>query len=273
MRRHILYVSLGALSAIFFVVLMASEHVRGFIGSFSEMETGFEEVDESFSLDPLPFLDPYANWKRPEGPVRVGIQAGHWYASEAPDEQEGLRDNTGAQASGFTEWEANLKIAEETKKLLEAKGIMVDLLPTTIPPGYLADAFISIHADGSTDTTINGYKVASPRRDRSGTAQQLSDLIQARYGSSTLLSLSDTVTRNMRGYYAFNSRRYEHSIHPMTPGAILETGFISSAKDRKIIISNPKRAAQGLADGIMAFLHETVPGLVVSPEPTSDLHS
>ncbi|MBP6945568.1 N-acetylmuramoyl-L-alanine amidase [Patescibacteria group bacterium] len=262
MRRHILYVSLGALSVVFFILLIAGGHVNGFIGSFSQIESGFEEIDESLSLDPLPFLDPYVNWKRPDGPVRVGIQAGHWYASEAPDEQEGLRDNTGAQASGFTEWEANLRIAEETKKLLEAKGIIADLLPTTIPPGYLADAFISIHADGSTDTTINGYKIASPRRDRSGKAQQLSDLIQARYGSSTLLSVSDTVTRNMRGYYAFSSRRYEHSIHPMTPGAILETGFISSVKDRKIIISNPKRAAQGIADGIIAFLQVTTPDLI-----------
>lgn len=265
MRRHLLHVSVGALSAVFFAFLIVGGHVNGFIGSFSEMESGFEEVEEALSFDPLPFLDPYANWKRPDGPVRVGIQAGHWYASEAPDEQEGLRDNTGAQASGFTEWEANLKIAEETKKLLEANGIIVDLLPTTIPPGYLADAFISIHADGSTDTTINGYKVASPRRDRSGNAQKLSDFIQARYGSSTLLSVSDTVTRNMRGYYAFNNRRYEHSIHPMTPGVILETGFISSAKDRKVIINNPKRAAQGITDGVLAFLQETIPDLIHQP--------
>lgn len=262
MFRRFLYVSIGALSAIFLAVLLTHVDVKGFIGSFSDIEPGFEDVGDTLTFDPLPFLDPYANWKRPDGPVRVGIQAGHWFASEAPDEQEGLRDNTGAQASGFTEWETNLKIAQETKILLASQGIVVDLLPTTIPPGYLADAFISIHADGSPDTTVNGYKVAAPRRDRSGSAQRLSDLIQARYGSSTLLSLSDTVTPNMRGYYAFNSRRYEHAIHPMTPGVIVETGFISSAKDRKIIVSNPKRSAQGIADGIMLFLQERLPDLV-----------
>ena len=32
-----------------------------------------------------------ASWTRPEGPVRIALQAGHWRAAEAPDEQAGLR--------------------------------------------------------------------------------------------------------------------------------------------------------------------------------------
>lgn len=257
MRKLLSYAILGV-TGLVVTASVVIHQANGTIGSFSTTEPDMGDTDHS--LLELPFLtDPYANWDRPAGPLRVGLQAGHWFAAEAPDEQEGLRDNTGAQAGGTTEWETNLRIAEETKKLLEAEGVIVDLLPTTIPPDYLADAFISIHADGNADTSVSGYKVAAPRRDRTGTAIRLSSLIEARYGSSTNLVIDPNITHNMRGYYAFNWRRYDHSIHPMTPGAIVETGFLTNANDRRIIVNNPKRSAQGIANGVIAFLQETLP--------------
>lgn len=256
MERRLLYKSAIVFSA-FVAVFVVTSQVYGLVGSFSVTEPGFED-EESLLPDLSEFIDPYANWQRPDGPLRVGIQVGHWFAADAPDEQEGLRDNTGAQAAGVTEWETNLEIAEETKKLLEAEGITVNLLPTTIPPKYWADAFISIHADGNSDTDVRGYKIAAPRRDRSGKAQQLATMIEESYGKVTGMNIDPNITRNMRGYYAFNSRRYQHSIHPMTPGAIVETGFITNAADRKIIVSNPKRSAQAIANAIIAFLKETV---------------
>lgn len=57
-----------------------------------------------------------------------------------------------------------------------------------------------------------------------------------------------TVTRRMQNYYAFNLRRYEHSLHPMTIGVIIETGFLTSAGDRQIILSDPERAARGIVE-------------------------
>lgn len=257
MRKLLPYAIVGVVGLVITASIITNQ-AKGTIGSFSDMEP--DTGDTGSSLLELPFFtDPYANWQRPTGPLRVGIQAGHWFAADAPDEQEGLRDNTGAQAGGTTEWETNLRIAEETKNLLEAEGIMVDLLPTTIPPDYLADAFISVHADGNADTRVSGYKVAAPRRDRTGTAARLSSLIEARYGSSTNLLIDSNITNNMRGYYAFNWRRYDHSIHPMTPGVIVETGFLTNADDRRIIVNNPKRSAQGIANGVIAFLQETLP--------------
>lgn len=255
MGRRLFYGSAITICAIA-AVFIAAGHVEGLVGSFSETEPGFEP--EEIVEQPL-VVDPYADWKRPPGPLRVGIQSGHWMTQEAPEEQEGLRDNTGAQAGGVTEWETNLAIAKEIKSLLEAENIVVDLLPTTIPPEYLADAFISIHADGNADTGVSGYKIAAPRRDRSGQAQRLADLIEASYGTATGMKIDPNITPNMRGYYAFNWRRYEHSIHPMTPAAIVETGFITNASDRKIIAQNPRRSAQGIATAIIAFLKETVP--------------
>lgn len=246
--------ALGAVVLIFVGV----QQVQGLVGSFSQLEPGTPQEDDSL-LDALLNVDPYVNWERPDGPPRVGIQVGHWKAAEAPDEQEGLRDNTGAQAAGFTEWETNLHIAEITKARLEAAGVVVDLFPVTIPPGYVADAFISIHADGNMDGRVHGYKIAPPWRDRSGNAAQLSDLIEESYGAETGLAIDPNISRNMRGYYAFNWRRYEHAIHPMTPAAIVETGFLTNANDRRVIVHRPDISAKGIAAGVMRFLAATVP--------------
>lgn len=252
------FIPLLALGGIALVSLVVSHRIQAMGGSFLDTETGFDEP--TLPLGDLFFPnDPYKDWTRPEGPVRVGIQVGHWFAEQAPDEQEELRKNTGAQAGSVTEWETNLRIAEETKKLLEAEGVVVDLLPTTIPPGYIADAFISIHADGSPDTSATGYKIAAPRRDRSGNAERLSSLIEESYGAVTDLILDPNVTQNMRGYYAFNTRRYQHAIHPMTPGVILETGFLTNPLDRRTIVQNPRTSAEGITKGLLLFLQETSP--------------
>ena len=79
---------------------------------------------------------------------RVGLQVGHWQAAEVPDELRRLRGQTGAYAAGVSEVEVNLLVAEQVRALLAPLGIIIDLLPATISPGYLADAFVSLHADG-----------------------------------------------------------------------------------------------------------------------------
>jgi N-acetylmuramoyl-L-alanine amidase-like protein len=240
---------LGALLAIGVAAAGAA-----YLPSFSTHEAGFDEPEE-LSEAPEPVVDEFANWVRPDGPLRVGLQAGHWKAKEAPDELENIRSN-GAYAAGVSEWQANLKVAEAAKLMLEEHGIVVDILPATVPPRYWADAFIAIHADDNDDTSVTGYKVASPspRRDRSGRAAELSGLLEREYGEATGLPLDPNVTRNMRGYYAFNWRRYEHSVHPMTPSAILEMGFLSNPRDRAIFWRDPERAARGLADAVLEFL-------------------
>ena len=200
-------------------------------------------------------LDPYANWRRPDGPVRVALQAGHWKAAEAPDEQARLRTN-GTRGGGKAEWEVNLAIATRTAELLEDAGYVVDILPTTIPPGYWADVFVAIHADGNSNTALSGYRAAAPRRDRTGRAQDLVQVLNDAYGEATALPFYPMITRRMRGYYAFNSRRYHHALHPMTVGVIIETGFLTSARDRRVIISEPDRAAKGIADGVIRFLSD-----------------
>jgi hypothetical protein len=74
------------------------------------------------------------------------------------------------------------------------------------------------------------------------------------YGQATGLPRYPTLTRRMTSYYAFNSRRYTHALHPMTVGVILETGFLTNARDRRIIVDAPDRAARGIARAVSEYL-------------------
>jgi hypothetical protein len=194
------------------------------------------------------------NWTRPAGPAKVALQVGHWKNDEIPNELERLRGNTGASGGGHTEVSVNLAIAEKTAVLLRAKGVEVDIIPSTVPPDYWSDAFIAIHADGSTDRSVSGFKIARPWRDLTGRADDLVSILEKEYQDATKLRIDPNITRNMRGYYAFAWWRYDHSIHPMTPAVIVETGFITNANDRKIIVGKQDVVSQALADGITNFL-------------------
>lgn len=200
-----------------------------------------------------------SKWVRPEGPLRVGLQAGHWKNNELPDELHRLRESGGGASNGSTaEWEVNLAIAEETKKFLEKEGEVVDILPATIPPAYYADAIVSIHTDGSTSSSTSGFKVAAPRRDMSGKADELVKIIEEVYKKQTNLEIDPNISRNMTGYYAFSWRRYEHSTHPMAPAVILETGFLTNPAEARMLINNPELPASAIAEALITFLKEDV---------------
>jgi hypothetical protein len=189
-------------------------------------------------------------------PWRVGIQAGHWKIDELPAEQHRLWGHTGAQWGKLTEAEVNLAIARAVAGQLREAGVVVDLLPATVPPGYDADAFVAIHADDGGGTEASGWKIASPWRS-SEASRRLRDDIALSYSRATGLPLDRYgVSYNMRGYYGFSWTRFEHAVAPTTPAAIIETGFLTSAADRRIIVDDPARAARGISAGIISFLGE-----------------
>lgn len=209
------------------------------------------------SAESVPDLSPYnwvLDWKRPDGPSRVGIQVGHWKSNELPDELVRIRGNTGSSGGGKWEWEVSYEIAMHMKTMLEEKGVSVDILPATVPPDYWADVFIAVHADGSLDRGKSGFKIAAPWRDYTGKSGKLVEILRGRYKQATGLAWDDNITRNMRGYYAFSWWRYDHAIHPMTTAVIVETGFLTNASDRKLIVDNPEVSAEALSDGILEFL-------------------
>jgi len=143
--------------------------------------------------------------------------------------------------------------------MLRELGYEVDLLPAVVPPGYRAHLFIAIHADGSNDPNASGYRVAAPRRDPTGRAAGFVRLLERSYGEETGLKHLQTVTRRMQNYYAFNYRRYEHSLDPRTISTIIETGFLTSSGDREVIMGDPDRAARGIVEAVTAFSETPAP--------------
>jgi N-acetylmuramoyl-L-alanine amidase len=191
---------------------------------------------------------------RPPGPWRIGIQAGHWRVEELPAEQYRLRDSTGARFGQFREADLNLEVARRVAELLRASGARVDLLPARIPPGYRADAFVAIHADGADRPGARGWKAATPWR-ASEAARRLREALAATYRRFTGLPEDRFgTTFYMRGYYAFSAHRYEHAIDPRTPAVILEMGFVTVREDREALFGDPQAAALGIAAGILRFL-------------------
>lgn len=191
----------------------------------------------------------------PGGPKRVGIQVGHWFVGQLPDELRRL--SAGTSAGGWSEWEVNLLIAQRVVPMLEEAGVEVDLLPTTIPVRYRAHAFVAIHADGDTSGALNGYKIARPGFSSIPDADdELVRTMYREYGAATGMARDADVhiSRRMIFYYAFNTRRYHHAVDLGTPSAIIETGFLTNGSDRAFLTGRPDAAARGIANGILRFL-------------------
>jgi N-acetylmuramoyl-L-alanine amidase len=198
-------------------------------------------------LAPAPLYDP-------PGQRHVGLQAGHWLTDQVPPELGRLQ--AGAVGGGKHEWQVNLDVAQRTAALLQAAGVLVDVLPSTIPPRYRANAFIALHADGDPAGQARGFKVARPGfSSLQDVDDRLVDTLNQVYGADTELPRDDEhISVRMRYYYAFNSRRYCHAVAPGVPQAIVEMAYLTSPVDRGLLIGNPDRLARGLADAIETFL-------------------
>lgn|GEM_PF-1924888 len=223
------------------------------------------------ALTPLPDATPIPPTRLPRptptllppapAPVRVGLQVGHWQIADLPSSLARLWDQTGIAVAGRTELELNLDIARRTAALLEQAGVQVDLLPATVPNGYQADAFVAIHADGNVARPVRGYKIAPPWRAGVAWADAvLTTQLDTAYAAATGLPRDVEITDNMRGYYAINSWMGDDSrISAMTPGAVIEIGFMTSAADRAVLFDQPARVAAGIATGIERFLSAYTP--------------
>ncbi|NJN18107.1 MAG: N-acetylmuramoyl-L-alanine amidase, partial [Oscillochloris sp.] len=225
-------------------------------------------------LPPSPTVAPSATpvppTPTPDPQPLVGIQVGHWKIEDHPDEQARLRRFSGAYYGGYDEWEINIVIAELLRDRLEAAGVRVELLPATVPIGYRADAFISIHADG-VDQSIagirRGWKVATPFRS-SLAGEQLAAAISETYPSATGLPYDPRgISYDMRAYYAFAHYRYRHAIDPGTPAVLVECGFMTNPIDRELLFNQPDLIAAGIAEGVLNYLAARDPADAAATEP------
>jgi N-acetylmuramoyl-L-alanine amidase len=220
-------------------------------------ETGAVVVPDGVQLLPPPVV---------AGPRRVAIQAGHWKVDEAPDEFPNLRFQLGTSIGGVNEVDVNLDIADRVAVILRAKGILVDVLPGTVPPSYVADAFVALHADDDGGYgSATGFKIAHGFY-RSAFDDALVDTLTKEYAAATDLPQNDQITDDMTDYYAFAWFRYEHALAPHTPAAIIEMGYLSNTQDRAMLLEEPGAVAQGVANGVLRFL-DANPRAVLFADP------
>ena len=188
------------------------------------------------------------------GQKQVALQVGHWNLENAPWELRNLDPHRQAFGAGKMEWEVNLKIAQEVKKILEQKGMSVAILSAILPSTYKADAFVAIHADQNPSAPwLSGFKVAASAFDISGQATKLAEDIATEYRVATWLEREKYIPDSMPYYYAFNAEKFSYVVHPTTPAVIIETGYLVNPRDQAIIVSNPHMAAEGIANGIIKF--------------------
>jgi len=74
------------------------------------------------------------------------------------------------------------------------------------------------------------------------------------YAAATGMPWDPHVTADMLDHYAFAWFRYEHSLAPHTPAAIVELGFISHPRDREVLIDRADAAARGVVEVILRLL-------------------
>lgn len=191
----------------------------------------------------------------PQRTLRVALQVGHYKNNELPPQLSSLSGHTGAAGGGRREVDLNLEVAGRVARLLRAHGVVVDILPATVPTGYTSDAFVALHADGGSSSSSRGFKIST--RWRSEVAQQdgmLVQLLSDAYRSATKLPEDSMVTRNMRGYYAYSPWRPNYRVSNFTPGAIVEMGFMTNAADREVMFNRTDKVSAGIAAGILVFL-------------------
>lgn len=205
----------------------------------------------------------------PNYEIRIGILSGHM----------GPENDPGAVCpDGLTEAEINYAVAERVWSQLRQRGYEVDLLEEFDRrlAGYRADLLVSIHANDCRPYAggASGFLVGQSRsRPIDGADARLVECVAAYYARATNLEQRFGFTPDMDGYHVFNR------IHPNTPAAIIELGFMLD--DREFLVGEPDLMAAALVRGVECFLNneidpfrrESAPPDVPDDDPAPELES
>jgi N-acetylmuramoyl-L-alanine amidase len=254
-RRHTVGV-LGGIVRTFIVVVVAAGLTATiftwwtpsqFISQNVQAELSVAQATSQVTIVPTGLPTP--NWLR-----RVGVVSGH----------RGPEGDPGAVCDdGLTEAEINFAVAQLVVRALRGRGYSVDLLDEFDPrlDNYQAAALVSIHANTCQDfgEVVSGFLIsaAAARVTARGNDELLVNCIAQYYGQATGLQRRDGVTVDMTDYHTFRE------IHPVTPAAIIELGFLLG--DRAVLTGQQEAMAQAINDGILCFLEPAIPGATPIP--------
>lgn len=170
--------------------------------------------------------------------------------------------NTGV-TTGTEEYELNLEVALKLQSALEARGYTVKMIRTSndvdisnaaraeLANSDNADAFIRIHANGSTDTNASGVMTVCQTKDNPYNA----DIYDSckRLSADVLSGMAAATGANSEGVWETDSMSGINWCK--VPVTIVEIGYMTnSEEDQKLVTSDYQNLlAKGIADGIDAY--------------------
>ena len=182
---------------------------------------------------------------------RIGIISGHRGKGATGGRDPGAICEDVYGNPVLTEADINFAVATRVVAALESLNYAVELLDEYDPRlhNYRADAIVSIHANTCYDfgEYVSGFIVAkSEARPDNGADAFLRECIGENYGANVPLPRSYNITDDMTQYHAWQK------IHPLTPGTILEMGYMLA--DREVLTADPDLLARAVIDGVLCFI-------------------
>ena len=168
--------------------------------------------------------------------------------------------NAGAEGNGYREQDLVYEIGVRTAEILRANGLDVRLsrptaqtqLGTSTSSALMArvndantwgaDYFISLHANASTITSASGSEAFVYSLESA--AEPLAENILTQLNISTGLPNRGVSART--NLYVLRRTRM--------PATLIELGFITNPFDASLMAEDPDLFAEGVANGVLAFL-------------------
>lgn len=204
----------------------------------------------------------------------IAIDAGHQLKGNSSTEPNGpgssvkkakVTSGTSGSATRVPEYKLNLQVAKKLKKELENRGYEVVMIRTKhdvnisnvkraqIANEAKADAFIRVHANSASDSSVNGALSIGPTNSNKYLSTKIRK--ESRKLSQKVIQkfCQATGAKNRGVMYTDTMTGINWCTVPVT---IIEMGFMSNpAEDRKMAtVSYQKKMVKGIADGIDAYL-------------------